>query len=141
MEPHSQYPPSYFPPQLEQTRVSPLPGWARTFRTVLLIGAGLLVLLVLLLIGTATSGSADMYSAGGRSVLQASIWLSLGTLLLTIPYVLASIIYAALWASKLRGRGFRRHPGTAWILIAGPILAALPMVLLTGLSASNTSTW
>ncbi|MFC9772542.1 MULTISPECIES: hypothetical protein [unclassified Pseudarthrobacter] len=55
--------------------------------------------------------------------------------------MLASIVYAALWASKLRGRGFRRYPGTAWILIAGPVLAALPMVFLTGLIASNTSTW
>jgi hypothetical protein len=82
-----------------------------------------------------------MYTAGGRSALQAMVWLGLGALLLTVPYVLASIIYAVLWASKLRGRGFRRYPGTSWILIAGPTLAALPMVLLIGLIVSNTSTW
>ncbi|MDR6987561.1 hypothetical protein J2Y66_002043 [Paenarthrobacter nitroguajacolicus] len=118
-----------------------MPAWARTFRKVLLIGAGLLVLLLVLLVGTSTSGSADMYSAGGRSGLQAIVWLGLGVLLLTIPYVLASIIYAVMWASKLRGRGFRRYPGTTWILIAGPLLAALPLVALIGLIVSNTSTW
>ena len=121
--------------------MQPLPAWARTFRTVLLFGAGLLVLLLLLLVGTSTSGSADMYTSGGRSTLQAMVWLGLGALLLTIPYVLASIVYAVLWASKLHGRGFRGYPGTSWILIAGPILAALPMVLLIGTIASNTSTW
>lgn len=141
MEPQNPYPPNYLPPQTVQVQAWPLPAWARTFRTILLIGAGFLVLLLLLLIGTSTSGSADMYTAGGRSALQAMVWLGLGALLLTIPYVLASIIYGVLWASKLQGRGFRRYPGTSWILIAGPILAALPMVLLIGLIASNTSTW
>ena len=141
MEPQNPYPPHYFPPQPGQVQVQPLPAWARTFRTVLLFGAGLLVLLLLLLVGTSTSGSADMYTSGGRSALQAMVWLGLGALLLTIPYVLASIVYAVLWASKLHGRGFRGYPGTSWILIAGPILAALPMVLLIGTIASNTRTW
>ncbi len=140
MEPHNPYSPHYFPSHPGQVQPPPLPAWARTFRTILLILAGLLVLLLLLLFGAAMSGSADMYSEGGRSVLQATIWLGLGTVLLTIPYVIASIIYAALWAGKLRGRGYRRHPGTTWILIAGPIVSALPILGLIGLITADPST-
>ncbi|YCK83013.1 hypothetical protein M1D89_07215 [Arthrobacter sp. D3-18] len=139
MEPHNPYSPSYFPHQPGQLQPPPLPAWARTFRTILLILAGLLVLLLLLLFGAGTTGSADMYSEGGLGVLQATIWLGLGTVLLTIPYVTASIIYAALWAGTLRGRGYRRYPGTTWILIAGPIVAALPVLALIGVITTNSS--
>lgn len=82
-----------------------------------------------------------MYIEGGLGVLQIIFWLGLALLLLAIPYVIASIIYAALWATKLRGRGYRRYPGTAWLLVAGPILAAIPLVALVALIAANTSTW
>jgi hypothetical protein len=65
MERQSPYPPNYFPPQPGQVQGSPLPAWARTFRIVVLVGAGLLLHL-LLLFWAGASGSANMYSAGGR---------------------------------------------------------------------------
>ncbi|AFR30215.1 hypothetical protein [Arthrobacter sp. Rue61a] len=138
MEPHSPYPPNYFPHQPGQVQVPPLPAWARTFRTILLILAGVLVVLLLLLIAVGT-GSIDMYTEDGLGALQAVIWLCLGMLLLAIPYVIASVIYAALWATKLRGRGYRRYPATTWILVAGPILAALPALALIGLITADPS--
>ncbi|MDP9937259.1 hypothetical protein J2T11_003630 [Paenarthrobacter nicotinovorans] len=116
-----------------------MPAWATTFRSVLLIGAALLVLLLLLLIGTATSGSADMYSQGGLGALEATIWLGLGTILLTFPYLIASIVYGALWATKLRGRGYRRYAATSWILVAGPVVVALPVVALVALITADPS--
>lgn len=78
-----------------------------------------------------------MYSQGGRGVLQATIWLGLGTVLLAIPYLIASIIYAVLWVARLRGRGYRAYPGTSWILFAGPLVAGLPVLALIGLVTSS----
>ncbi|PRB44992.1 hypothetical protein CQ020_01815 [Arthrobacter sp. MYb23] len=133
MQPQNPSPPNYVPPQPGPVEVPPLPAWARTFRSGLLIGAGLLVLLLLLLIVVATSGS----SAGGVGILEAVLWLGFGLFWLAIPYVLASIIYAVLWATKLRGNGYRRYPGTSWILVGGPILAGLPLLALIWLIAAN----
>lgn len=78
-----------------------------------------------------------MYSEGGLGVLQIIFWLGLGMILLAIPYVIASLIYAALWATKLRGRGYRRYPGTAWILVAGPVIAAIPLMASIALISAN----
>ncbi|MBT2585601.1 hypothetical protein [Arthrobacter sp. ISL-95] len=133
MEPRNPYPANYVPPQPGQVLVPLLPAWARTFRSILLILAGLLVLLLMLLFWAATSGS----SAGGLGILQVIFWLGFGLFWLAIPYVPASILYAVLWASKLRGNGYRRYPGTSWILIVGPILAGLILLSLIGLIAAN----
>lgn len=138
VHPHNSHPSGYFPSQPGQVRAPRLPAWATTFRTVLLIGAGLLVLLLLFLIGTATLGPADMYSDGGLGVLQATIWLGFGTILLTFPYLIASIVYAGLWATKLRGRGYRPYTATSWILVVGPVVA-LPVVVSVALITADPS--
>ncbi|MFF1831292.1 hypothetical protein [Paenarthrobacter sp. NPDC058040] len=78
-----------------------------------------------------------MYSERGLGVLQAAIWLGLGTILLTFPYLIASIVYGSLWATKLRGRGYRRYTATSWILVAGPVVVALPVVALVALIAAD----
>ncbi|MGR0159160.1 hypothetical protein [Paenarthrobacter nitroguajacolicus] len=137
MEPQIPYPANYVPPQPGQLQIQPLPAWARTFRTILLILPGVLALLLLLVIWAATSGSIDMYSEGGLGVLQIIFWLGLGMILLAIPYVIGSVIYAVLWATKLRGRGYRRYPGTAWILFAGPVVAAIPLMAFLVLITAN----
>lgn len=139
VESDRQYPSSYAPDQERYVQAAPLPSWARAFRTILLILAALLVVLLLLLLIAGMSGSADMYSQGELGVLQSTIWLGLGTVLLTIPYLIASIIYAVLWVARLRGRGYRWYPGTTWILIAGPLVAGLPVLALIGLITSGPS--
>ncbi|GAT88449.1 hypothetical protein J2T10_002780 [Paenarthrobacter nicotinovorans] len=80
-----------------------------------------------------------MYSEGGLGVLQATIWLGLGTILLTFPYLIASIVYAGLWATKLRGRGYRPYTATSWILVVGPVVVALPVVVLVALITADPS--
>lgn len=139
MEPHHQYPNNYAHPPATQVQAPPLPTWARVFRTILLALAGLLVVMLLLLFVAGTSASADMYTQGGRDILQAIIWLGLGSVVMTIPYLIASILYATLWAVKLRGRGYRRYPATTWVLVAGPVMVALPVLALIGLIAANPS--
>ncbi|WP_240341944.1 hypothetical protein [Arthrobacter sp. Alg241-R88] len=116
-----------------------MPAWARVFRTVLLALAGLLVVMLLLLFVAGTSASADMYTQGGRDILQATIWLGLGTVVMTIPYLIASILYSTLWAVKLRGRGYRGYPATSWVLVAAPVIVALPILAVIGLVAANPS--
>jgi ferric-dicitrate binding protein FerR (iron transport regulator) len=74
VEPHHQYPHN---PPAGQVQVPPLPAWARVFRTILLVLAGLLVVMLLLLFVAGTSASADMYTQGGRDILQVtsgSVW-------------------------------------------------------------------
>jgi hypothetical protein len=140
VEPHHQYPHNHAHQPAGQVQVPPLPSWARVFRTILLVLAGLLAVMLLLLFVAGTSGSADMYTPGGTDVLQATIWLGLGTVVMTVPYLIASIIYAILWAAKLRGRGYRGYPATTWALIAGPVVVALPIVALIGLISVDPST-
>ncbi|SLK00114.1 hypothetical protein [Arthrobacter sp. P2b] len=139
MEPHHQYPHNPAQHPAAQVQVPPLPAWAKVFRTILLVVAGLLMVMLLLLFLAGTSASADMYTPGGTDVLQATIWLGLGTVVMTVPYLIASIIYAILWAAKLRGRGYRGYPAT-WALIAGPVVVALPIVALIGLISVHPST-
>jgi hypothetical protein len=139
VEPHHQYPNSHAHQPATQAQAPPLPAWARVFRTVLLALAGLLAVLLLLLFVAGTSASADMYTQGGRDILQSIIWLGLGTVVMTIPYLIASILYATLWAVKLRGRGYRGYPATTWVLVAGPVMVALPILALIGLIAANPS--
>ncbi|MEO3942015.1 hypothetical protein V3C41_13120 [Paenarthrobacter nicotinovorans] len=55
--------------------------------------------------------------------------------------MIAGATYAALWVTKLRGRQYRRYPGTTWILVAGPIVAAVPLLALIGLITANTIMW
>jgi hypothetical protein len=139
VEPDHQYPNNHAHQPATLAQAPPLPAWARVFRTVLLALAGLLVVMLLLLFVAGTSASADMYTQGGRDILQAIIWLGLGAVVMTIPYLIASILYAILWAAKLRGRGYRGYPGTSWVLGAGPVMIALPILALIGLIAANPS--
>ncbi len=44
-----------------------------------------------------------------------------------------------LWASKLRDRSYRWYPGSTWILVAGPVVAALPIVALMELIMTKSS--
>ncbi|MDQ0662448.1 magnesium-transporting ATPase (P-type) [Arthrobacter ulcerisalmonis] len=120
---------------------TPLPAWARIFRTILLVLAGilLLLLLLLLLITMGTSRAGDMYDDNTMAVFQATIWLGLALTALTIPYLLASVTYGALWAAKLRGRGYRGYPATTWILVVGPLVVGLSVMAVVALVAAPPS--
>ncbi|MGP0224073.1 hypothetical protein [Paenarthrobacter sp. NCHU4564] len=58
---------------------------------------------------------------------------------LTLELHIASIVYGALWATKLRGGGYRRYTATSWILVAGPVVVALSAVALVALITADPS--
>jgi hypothetical protein len=99
------------------------------FRLVLVcLGGGIALLLVVLLSVSMTS-QASLYTESGRADIQLAIWLGLLLILLAVPYVLASLVYAALWAATLRGRGYRSYPGSTLFLVLGPLAVIMPALL------------
>lgn len=140
VEPHSPYQHDYVLSRQGSMQKPPLPGWARAFRTTLLVLAGILLLLLLLLLTMATSRvGGDLYHDSTVAFLQGIVWVGLALPALGLPYVIASIIYGALWMSTLRGRGYRGYPATSWMLVAGPAvvgLSILALVVLVMLPAS-----
>ncbi len=91
------------------------------------LAAALHFLLVGLLSVSMTSQT-SIYTESGRADIQVAIWLGLLLILLSVPYVLASLVYAVLWAVKLRGRGYRCYPGTTCFLVLGPVAIIVPVL-------------
>jgi len=110
-----------------------LPGWAQVFRTTLLVLGGILSLLLLLLLTMGTSTVGDLYQDSTVSFLQSLVYVALALPALGIPYVIASIVYGALWLNSLRGRGYRSYPATSWLLVAGPLVVGLAILALAAL--------
>lgn len=129
MEPYPAHQSAFALQQPHQSHRPPLPGGTRAFRMVLIILGCVIALLVLVCLGVSTTSPASIYTESGRAGIQLAIWLGLLIILLSVPYVLASLVYAVLWAVKLRGRGYRRHLGTTWFLVLGPIAVIAPVLL------------
>ncbi|MHA7289079.1 hypothetical protein ACX80V_05455 [Arthrobacter sp. MDT3-24] len=128
MEPYPTQQPACALQQPHAVLRPPLPAWARVFRLVLIcLGGGIALSLVVFLSVSMTS-QASIYTESGRADIQLAIWLGLLLIVLSIPYVLVSLVYAVLWAVKLRGRGYRRYPGTTWFLVLGPIAIVVPVL-------------
>jgi hypothetical protein len=139
VEPHRTNQHEDFSRQGDPMKKAPLPAWARIFRATLLVLSGVLLLLLLLLITLSTSRIGDMYDDNTMAVFQATIWLGLALTALTIPYLLASVTYGALWTVRLRGRGYRGYPATTWMLVAGPMVVGLSVMALVALVAAPAS--
>lgn len=133
MEPPSTRQPAYALQPPPQPGRPPLPAWARVFRTVLLSLGGVVALLAVLFWSVSMTTQPSLYSDSGTAALQNIVWLGLALFLLAVPYVLASITYAVLWATSLRGRGYRSYAGTTWLLVLGPLAVVVPVVLWLGL--------
>jgi hypothetical protein len=133
MEPYPTQQPANALQQTQPFQRPPLPAWARVFRLALIcLGGGIALLLVVFLAGSMTS-QASVYTESGRADIQLAIWLGLLLILLSVPYVLASLVYGVRWAVTLRGRGYRSYPGTTWLLVLGPIAVIVPVLLWLGL--------
>ena len=119
--------------QPSQSSSLPLPDWARAFRIILIILGGVfaLLLLMFLLVNEATESS--FYTESGRAAINILLGLGVVILLLAVPYLLASLIYAFLWSTSLRGKGYRSYAGTTWFLIAAPLATCVPLGVLVSL--------
>ena len=63
----------------------------------------------------------------------ALVWVGLALPALGIPYMIASIVYGALWLNTLRGKGYRSYPATSWMLVAAPLVVGLAILALAAL--------
>jgi hypothetical protein len=133
VEPHRPYQHDYVLSQQDPMLKPALPGWAQVFRTTLLVLAGILSLILLLLLTMGTSTVGDLYQDSTVSFLQSLVYVALALPALGIPYVIASIVYGALWINTLRGRGYRSYPATSWLLVAGPLVVGLAILALAAL--------
>lgn len=101
----------------------PLPAWAKTYRTVLMVSGGV-GLVTLAAIVVSFSLPASMYEPGGlRGVgfgIMASLFYAVGSL----PYLIANAVYSIRWASSLRGRGYSVSGLSSAFLVTAPVLVA-----------------
>ena len=139
MEPYRPHPNNGVLGQNGQWHKPPLPGWAQVFRTTLLVLAGIVLLFLLLLLTMGTLMVGDLYHDSTVAFLQSLVWVGLALPALGIPYVIASIVYGALWISTLRGRGYRSYPATSWLLVAGPLVVGLATLALAALIMAPAS--
>ncbi|MDQ0768411.1 hypothetical protein QF031_001160 [Pseudarthrobacter defluvii] len=95
-----------------------LPGWAKTYRTVLIV-LGFVAMAWLLII--AAGYALSPREAAGRT--SASILLLIVDVLFAlaaVPYLIASAVYGTLWALSLRGGGYAAGGFSSFFLVASP---------------------
>lgn len=104
-----------------------LPDWARFYRIVLMVFGGL-AMLALLVITICFSLPASMYEPGGLRAVGLGILLSLPYAVVSIPYLIANLVYAIRWATTLRGRGHSASGLSSSFLVVAPIVVAASII-------------
>ena len=101
----------------------PLPSWAKTYRTVLMVigGVGLVALAAIVV---SFSLPANMDDPAGLRGVDFGIMTSLFYAAGSIPYLIANGVYAICWASSLRGRGYSVSGLSSVFLVTVPVLVA-----------------
>lgn len=103
-----------------------LPGWAKTYRTVLIVLGSVVTAWLLAIVAGYAMSFPD--AAGKTSAAILLLVVDVLFALVSIPYLIASAVYGIRWAVTLRGRGYTAGGFSSFFLVAAPSAVTVAVV-------------
>lgn len=109
---------------------SPLPSWATSYRITLLVFSGIMVANAFVFIIFAIFPSEFKTSNPNKLIPWSLIFAMLFLMTAIVPYLLSNLVYAILWFTKIKGRGFSVSKSSTFFLSSIPLISVFVLLVI-----------